>query len=44
MNCVSQLTKIDIFDSNCSPYLCGINLMEESEEKQCEYFISIYLE
>lgn len=32
MNCVSQLTKIDIFDSNCSPDLCGINLMEESEE------------
>ena len=35
---ISHLTKIEIFDSTCTPDFCGIHL---SEENQCEYFVGI---
>ena len=35
---ISHLTKIEIFDSACTPNFCGIHL---SEENQCEYFVGI---
>lgn len=35
---ISHLTKIEIFDSICTPDFCGIHL---SEENQCEYFVGI---